>query len=74
MLNMSILDAVPKSLLDLADTLRKELVDLPPHVVRRKIRDTLDEARLLLGAQGRAGEQGLSEEVKQRLVRQARER
>jgi hypothetical protein len=74
MLNMSILDAVPKSLLDLADTLRKELVDLPPHVVRRKIRDTLDEARVLLGAQARAGEQGLSEEVKQRLVRQAKER
>lgn len=74
MLNMSVLDAVPKSLLDLADALRKELIDLPPHVVRRKIRDTLDEARLLLGAQALAGEEGLSEEIKHRLVRQARER
>jgi hypothetical protein len=74
MLNMSILDAVPKSLLDLADALRKELVDLPPHVVRRKIRDTLDEARLLIGTQGRAGEQGLSDEVKQRLITQAKQR
>ncbi len=74
MLNMSILDAVPKSLLDLADTLRKELIGLPPHVVRRKIRDTLDEARLLLRARGRAGEEGLSEAIKQRLVKQARGR
>jgi hypothetical protein len=74
MLNMSILDAVPKDLVDLADTLRKELVNLPAHVVKRKIRDTMDEARLLLGTQARAGEQGLSDEIKQRLVKQARER
>jgi hypothetical protein len=59
MLNMSILDAVPKDLVDLADTLMKELVNLPPHVMRRKIRDTLDEARLILGAQGRAGDQAV---------------
>jgi hypothetical protein len=74
MLNMSVLDAVPPALVDLADTLRKELVDLPPYVVRRKIRDTLDEARVLLGAQAAAGEQGLSDEVKLRLVQHARER
>jgi len=74
MLNMSLLDAVPKSLLDLADMLRKELIDLPAHVVRRKIRDTLDEARVLVGAQARAGEEGLTEEIKHRLVEQARNR
>jgi hypothetical protein len=74
MLNMSILDAVPKDLLDLADALRKELIDLPPHVVRRKIRDTLDEARILLGARAHAGEVGMTQEVKDRLLRQARER
>jgi hypothetical protein len=74
MLNMSILDAVPKDLVELADLLRKELVDLAPHVVRRKIRDTLDEARVLLGAQAQAGEAGLTEEIKHRLVRAARTR
>ena len=74
MLNMSVLDAVPKDLLDLADTLRKELIDLPPRVVRRKIRDTLDEARVILGAQARAGEQGLTKEIKRRLIDQARTR
>lgn len=74
MLNMSVLDAVPKDLLDLADTLRKELVELPAHVVRRKIRDTLDEARVILGAQAKSGEQGLNEEVKRRLVEHARSR
>jgi hypothetical protein len=74
MLNMSVLDAVPPSLIDLADTLRKELIDLPAHVIRRKIRDTLDEARILLGARARAGEEGLTDEVKERLVQQAHER
>jgi hypothetical protein len=74
MLNMSILDTVPKDLLDLADTLRKELVDLPARVVRRKIRDTLDEARVLLGAQARTGEIGITEEIKRRLIEQAHNR
>ncbi len=73
MLNMSVLDAVPQDLLDLADSLRKELIDLPPHVVRRKIRDTLDEARMLLGERARAGEQGLTDEIKRRLVEQAKQ-
>jgi hypothetical protein len=74
MLNMSILDAVPKDLVELADLLRKDLANLPPHVVRRKIRDTLDEARILLGAQAQAGEAGLTDEIKQRLVAAARTR
>jgi len=42
--------------------------------VRRKIRDTLDEARLLLGTRALSGEEGLTEEIKERLVKQARER
>lgn len=74
MLNMRILDAVPKDLLDLADELRKELVDLPPRVIRRKIRDTLDEARLLMGERAQAGTEGLTEDVKRRLVAEARSR
>lgn len=59
MLNMSVLDAVPRDLLDLSDVLRKELSGLPAHVVKRKIRDTLDEARLLMVARAREGEQAL---------------
>jgi hypothetical protein len=65
-------DAVPRDLLDLSDTLRKELAGLPAHVVKRKIRDTLDEARLLMGARARAGELGLTDEIKGRLVREAK--
>ena len=72
MLNMSILDAVPKELVDLSDELRRELAGLPSHVVRRKIRDALDDARLLLGARAAAGEEGLTEEIKQRLIQQAK--
>ena len=74
MLNMSILDAVPQDLIDLSDVLRKQLSGMAPHVVRRKIRDTLDEARLLLGAQARAGSAGLTDEIKQRLISQATRR
>ena len=74
MINMSILDAVPQELLDLSDTLRKELADLQPRVIRRKIRDTLDEARLLIGERARAGEQGLTQDIKDQLIREARNR
>jgi hypothetical protein len=74
MLNMSVLEAVPQDLLDLADTLRKELEGSPPHVVDRKIRDTLDDARMLLGPTAIAGEVGLTEDVKARLIHQARKR
>lgn len=74
MLNMSVLDAVPPDLLELSDELRKELSGLPAHVVKRKIRDTLDEARLLMGARAKAGEKGLTEEVKARLIQEAKER
>lgn len=41
MMNMHVLDAVPKDLLDLADTLRRELADLPLHVVSRRIGGTV---------------------------------
>jgi len=72
MLNMSILDAVPKDLVELSDTLRKELAGRPAHVVRRKVRDTLDQARYLIGAASRAGEQGLNAEIRAKLVADAK--
>lgn len=74
MLNMSILDAVPPELLELSDSLRKDLAGLPSHVIRRKIRDMLDEARLLIGARGKAGQSGLTDEIKTKLIQAARAR
>ncbi|TXK39394.1 hypothetical protein [Nonomuraea sp. C10] len=74
MMNMSVLDAVPNELLVLADDLRKELSDLPPNVVNRKIRDTLEDARMLLGSMGEAGMSGLTADIRQRLFEQARHR
>ncbi|WP_125591981.1 hypothetical protein [Amycolatopsis balhimycina] len=74
MLNMSVLDAVPEDLLALADELRAKLSDLPARVVRRKIRETLEDARRLLGPKGKAGEVGLSEEIKVKLIAAARAR
>jgi hypothetical protein len=74
MLNMAILDAVPEDLLMLAEELRHELRDLPPRVVRRKIKETLEDARRLLGPTAKAGEVGLTEDVKKRLIEMARTR
>jgi hypothetical protein len=74
MLNMSVLDAVPPALVQLADQLRSELVGLPPRVVRRKIRETMDDARRLLGPTASAGELGLTDAVRARLIAVAKAR
>ena len=72
MLNMHALDAVPPDLLELADTLRDDLADLSPRVVRRKIKETLEDARRLLGPVTETGEVGLTEEIKRKLREHAR--
>ncbi|OBK70597.1 hypothetical protein [Mycolicibacterium fortuitum] len=72
MLNMHALDAVPQDLLDLADEIRADLADLPSRVVRRKIKETLEDARRLLGPITETGEVGLTEEIKRKLREHAR--
>lgn len=71
MLNLSVMDAVPPALIELADELRAQLHGLNPRVVRRKIRETLEDAKRLMGPTAEAGELGLSEDIKRRLVEQA---
>lgn len=72
MMNMSLLDAVPSDLVSLADELRKELAGLPSHVVNRKIRDAMDDARTLLGPAALGGEAKLTDDIKGRLIEQAK--
>lgn len=72
MLNMHALDAVPNDLLALADEIRADLADLPPRVVRRKIKETLEDARKLLGPVTAAGDIGLTEAIKTKLREHAR--
>ena len=74
MVNMSVLDAVPPDLVALATELRKELSDRDPRVVRRKIRETLEDARRLMGPKANAGEVGLTDDVKARLIAAAKSR
>jgi len=74
MLNMSVLDAVPPDLVELAEELRGELHGLSPRVVRRKIKETLEDARGLLGPTAKAGEVGLTDEVKSKLIELAKTR
>lgn len=73
MVNMSVLDAVPPDLVALASELRKELTDRDPRVIRRKIRETLEDARRLLGPKANAGEIGLTDDVKRRLIASAKD-
>ncbi|PZF81586.1 hypothetical protein [Jiangella anatolica] len=74
MLNMSVMDAVPPDLIELADELRSQLQGLAPRIVRRKIRETLEDAKRLMGPTAAAGEIGLTEDVKRRLIEHALER
>ena len=46
-----------------AEKLREELKDLPDRVVRRRVRDLLDEARRRLGPIAQAGVGELDEEI-----------
>ena len=72
MLNMHALDAVPPDLLELADEIRADLAGLPSWVVRRKIKETLEDARRLLGPITETGEVELTEEIKRKLREHAR--
>jgi hypothetical protein len=43
--DISVLDLMPKELADEAEVLREEMKGMPEHVIRRRVRDRLDEAR-----------------------------
>lgn len=74
MINMAVLDAVPADLISLATELREQLAGRNPRVIRRKIRETLEDARRLLGPKANGGELGLSEDVRARLIASAKSR
>jgi hypothetical protein len=50
---------LPTDIVAVAEAIRDELSDLPPHIVQRRIHDGLDAGRLQLGAFGEAGMEGV---------------
>jgi hypothetical protein len=73
MMDLSVMQAVPTELIQVADTLRQELVGLPEHVIRRKIRDTLDAGKTRLGKLAHEGVAGYEKRLKDELLQSARE-
>jgi hypothetical protein len=64
---------VPKVFLERADEIRREVGNLDERIVRRRVRDTLDEMKRERGPQALAGIAGLERDLSQRIT-QARDR
>lgn len=63
-------ESIPRDLIELADETRKRYEGQSERVVRRKVRDTLNEMRWYQGDEARAGVRGAEERVKARLAAQ----
>lgn len=60
---------MPRELIERADRLRSEAADMAEHVVRRKIRDDLNGAKLRHGPEALAGIAGADDRFKERIAR-----
>lgn len=54
---------IPKRLIDSADSLRAEINELDERVVRRRVRDKLNQLKLEMGPEAEAGIAGMEEQV-----------
>ncbi len=68
MLDMSLLDGIPEGILEIAESARDELAGLSERLVRREIRDRLNNARLRRGPVARAGLEAIESDLREALV------
>ena len=54
-LDVEMAESMPQDILEIADKVRKENEDLPEYVIRRKVRDAIDQARRRRGCFGKNG-------------------
>ena|SRR5947209_4650835 len=73
-LGLGVVDFMPAELLVLAEQIRSQMKDLPEHVIRRRIRDELDAAKIRLGSLTYGGLSQVEEELFQSLSKSTRER
>lgn len=63
----SLLDALPSELMERADGLRQELSGLEERVIRRRVRDHLDQEKISRERNGRVGIEALITEIKEQI-------
>lgn len=64
MIDMSRLENIPQSLIELSDSIRADNAELGERVLRRKIRDRMDHERTRLGARALGGAWQMEEEIR----------
>ena len=67
--DMSRYEYVPKEFLDRADEIRREVGDMDERIIRRRVRDTLDEMKRERGPEALAGIAGMETELNTRITR-----
>ena len=68
MLDMSLLDGIPEDILEVAEATRDELAGLSERLVRREVRDRLNDARLRMGPIARAGLDVIESDLREALI------
>jgi hypothetical protein len=61
-------DYVPKEFIERADQIRREVGDMDERIVRRRVRDKLDEMKRERGPQALAGIRGMQEALNQQII------
>jgi hypothetical protein len=62
-LGLEVSEYVPEELVGIAEAVRAEMVDLPEHLIRRKIRDAIDEAKMRKGMLADGGLPAIEEQI-----------
>ncbi|MBI1387215.1 MAG: hypothetical protein GC154_02045 [bacterium] len=66
-LDKNFCEYIPKELIAIAEVIRKECANLPPHIVKRRIRDKLDEQKRRVGSLVSGGLRVLSDEFEENI-------
>ena len=66
--DVSRFEYMPKDLIDQADELRHEMADLDERIIRRRVRDRLDNMKLELGPAALAGIRGMEEQLMRQIT------
>jgi hypothetical protein len=59
---------MPKDLINRADELRIEIADLDERIIRRRVRDRLDEMKLQRGPEAISGTAGIERQLKSQII------
>jgi hypothetical protein len=69
-IDLTVTDYLPPELIDVADKVREEAKDCPEHIIRRRVRDKLDAAKMRKGTIADGGIGVMQQELKERIERE----